>query len=375
MTASRSLRGRLVSTYAAVIAVVLVVVFFAVRVMTPAFVEQRVQNRLGSQGGQGAGPGGPPPQATSSVSTEVAQLYEDSLNLSLLIAAAVGIVIAIALAWWFTRRILGRLEEVQEATRQLAAGDYEHRLPPQDDAELADLADSVNTLGASLAATEQARARLVSDLAHEIRNPLATIESYMEGLIDGVLPANAETYHTVSAEAHRLQRLTSDLSLLSREQEGVLEMHPVAADLVVVAQRVADRLRVQYEAKGVQLTTDLGGELPVFGDPDRLDQALTNVVGNALSYTEAGGTVSVRGRLHGRDCVVDVTDTGRGIPAAELERIFSRFTRLQAGGPGTGIGLHIARRIAEMHEGTLTATSDGLGEGATFTLSIPRPPD
>lgn len=364
MRSRPTLRGRLVASYTAVVMAVVVAGFVTIRLLTPALFHQRIQARAGT-----GGPGGPGSAGTLPAGVEDA--YEEALTIALVVAAVIGLVVAVALATWLIRRLLGRFGDVQEASRRLAAGDYRHPIPEPEEEELADLVRSVNALGAGLAATDRTRAQLVSDLAHELRNPLATIEGYMEGLIDGVLPASADTYSTVAAEAHRLQRLTEDLSLLSKAQEGALalDLHPV--DLAEVADRVTDRLRSQFEAAGVELSARLDDPLPVVVDPDRIGQALTNVIGNALGHTPAGGNVTVSGsRSQGR-CRLTVTDTGAGIEPDQLEVIFSRFTRLDPQASGTGIGLNIARTIARLHEGDLTAHSRGPGAGATFTLVLP----
>jgi histidine kinase len=268
--------------------------------------------------------------------------------------------------------LLRTFNEVTAGARRLAEGHYDTRVDEPREAELADLAQSVNTLADSLQRTAETRARLVSDLAHEIRNPLSTIEGYMEGLIDGVLPPSRETYQAVSAEAHRLQRLTRDLSTLSKAQEGAIEYDMMDGDLAAIGRRVAETLAPQFEANEVTLSVRLGEPLPVHGDPDRLAQAVTNLLGNALAHTPPGGTVSVTGINDSASCSIAIADTGPGIPQTELETIFERFTRLDREQPGTGIGLNIARTLVRDHRGEVTAVSPGAGQGATFTVTLPR---
>jgi histidine kinase len=270
-----------------------------------------------------------------------------------------------------TRRLLGALNEVKDGAGLLAAGHFGTRVSEPREAELADLAHSINTLADSLDRTEQARARLVSDLAHEIRNPLSTIEGYMEGLIDGVLPASRETYEAVASEAHRLKGLTRDLSILSKAQEGALEYNLEDIDLRDVARRVIETLGPQYEINEVALEVALDKPLPVEGDAARLAQALTNLLGNALAHTPPGGTVILHGSIDATWCYLSVTDTGSGIPPEQVDTIFERFTRLDRDQPGTGIGLNIARTLVRGHGGDVTAESPGPGRGATFTVQLP----
>jgi signal transduction histidine kinase len=306
------------------------------------------------------------------VPTEIQEEYDRALTGALVVAMAIGLLIALVLGFWFTRRLLKTLNEVTDGARQLAEGRYKTRVPEPRETELADLAKSVNTLADSLDRTEQTRARLVSDLAHEIRNPLSTIEGYMEGLIDGVLPPSRETYEAVAGEAHRLKRLTRDLSTLSKAQEGAIEYTIENIDLADVASSVVDALRPQYELNQVDLKVTIEEPLPIKADSDRVAQALTNLVGNALAHTPPEGSVTLTGTATSRSCLLTIADTGSGIPQEQLETIFERFTRLDRGQPGTGIGLNIARTLVRAHGGDIQASSPGPGKGATFQLSLPR---
>lgn len=371
MIGRSTLRGRLVASYMVVVAAILAAGFLTVRWLTPTLAQRRVQ--AGGPGGAGRGPGGPVGE-DNAVPAQIQDAYNEALTVALIVAGVIGVLLALALAYWLSRRILGRVRDIQRATNRMAAGDYNEHVPEPAEAELAELTESINTLGAELAATDEARARLMSDLAHELRNPLATIEGYMEGLIDGVLPADDATYTIVADEAHRLKRLTDDLSLLARAQEGALHLDIVEIDLGEVARQVAQRLAPQYQAKGVALDIEIGDSLPVEGDGDRLHQVITNVVGNALVHTPADGSVTVQGRRLGAECQIAVIDTGTGIAGAQLERVFDRFARLDNASGGTGIGLHISRALARAHGGELTAHSDGVGKGATFRLVMPSRP-
>lgn len=194
----------------------------------------------------------------------------------------------------------------------------------------------------------------------------------MEGLIDGVLPSSTETFSIVAAEANRLGRLTKDLSLLSKAQEGALDLDLESIDLAEVATSVGDRLGPQYDVKGVDLSVEGMPGLRIMADRDRLTQAVMNVIGNALTHTPTGGSVTVRASGDGASCRLDVVDTGAGLRPGQAEVIFDRFTRLDADSAGTGLGLNIARTIARLHGGDLTASSAGPGNGSTFRFVFPR---
>ncbi len=373
MIGPRTLRGRLLGAQVIIVAVVVGAGMLTVRLLTPALFERGMRNQLGAPDGAGRGRG----SATTNdiLSTEIQDVYDNALTNAVVIASLTGLAAAVVLAAIISHVLLRRLGTIRNAAQRLAAGDYRHRIELPPETELAELAMSVNTLGATLDESEGARARLMSDVAHEIRNPLTTIEGYMEGLVDGVLPATAETFNEVGDEARRIKRIVEDLSFMSRAQEGVVSYEFEALDLAELCRQTVERLRPLANDAGIELVSSLEAELPALADRGRVTQALTNLVKNAFLHTPPGGTVTVAGRRTGRGgtesrCEITVVDTGDGIPAERLEIIFERFTRYRDG-PGIGIGLNIARSIAEGHGGELSAASAGVGHGTTFTLVLP----
>lgn len=190
--------------------------------------------------------------------------------------------------------------------------------------------------------------------------------------MDGVVPADDETFAGIAREAARLRRLAGDLSALSSsaEQDPLAEGGPVDVGQLVTS--VVELLRVQAEAKDVGLAADTGeGPAVVVGDPDRLTQVLTNIIGNAIQYTDEGA-VDVRVRVEEPNVVVEVDDSGRGLSDDDQRRVFERFYRVDEHfADGTGVGLTIAQQIVWAHRGSLTAHSDGEGTGTTFTITLP----
>jgi histidine kinase len=298
--------------------------------------------------------------------------FDDSFSRAITIAVLVGVLAAVAASGFAATRLLRPIERIRRAARRLASGFYTERVPVPGETELAALAADVNALGEALEQVEERRVRLVAEVAHELRTPLTTIQGYMEALLDGVLEPSDEIFAAAAREAARLQRVATDLSLLSRAEEGRLELQIQRIDLAAVAAEAAERLRPQFDANQVALVVACREQLPVDGDADRLAQVLINIVGNALSHTSASGSVEVTCERVGRIGRVAISDTGRGIPADQLGLIFERFYRIDREAPGgTGIGLTIARRIARLHGGDVTAASPGPGGGATFSVSIP----
>ncbi|MDX1619461.1 MAG: HAMP domain-containing sensor histidine kinase [Nitriliruptorales bacterium] len=320
-------------------------------------------------------------RALGPVSDAVARHLDQALTTALLLSLGIGVAAAIgaalAVSWVLSSRIARPIEDLSDAAKRLEAGELSARAPhPPSDDELADLTKAFNDMAGTLEHVEDTRRRLLNDLAHELRTPLSTIEGYLEGLADGVVSADAATWQTLRAAAARLHRLVDDIGLVSRAEEGRLDlerrqMRPVdaAADAVAAAHG-------PYLQAGVDLRNDVSADLPrVSADPDRIQQVLANLLDNARRHTSAGGQVIVSGRrTDDGDIAIDVTDTGEGIDPDNLPHLFERFyrgDRSRRSGPGSGIGLTIARAIARAHGGDLTARSDGTGRGATFTLVLP----
>jgi signal transduction histidine kinase len=270
-------------------------------------------------------------------------------------------------------RLLRPIDQLGAATRRMAAGDFATPVPVPAETELASLANDVNHLGEHLATIERRRTQLLGEVTHEMRTPITVIRGQAEGLIDGVVAPSPETFAAIADEASRLQRIVDDLTLLSRADEGTLDIDLTELDLGTVSAAAAERLRPQFEYADVALVVDLGDPpepIPIRGDVDRLTQVLSNLLGNALGQTSAGGTVTLRTGRRSSLAFVDVIDTGPGIPADEVERIFERFYRgAGASQAGRGIGLTIARSLARAHGGDVTV--EAAAPGATFRVSIP----
>ncbi|MDJ0325322.1 HAMP domain-containing sensor histidine kinase [Cryobacterium sp. PH31-AA6] len=309
--------------------------------------------------------------------TSVRSAFLSALTTSLIVGVLASVVTAGVVAAAVTGRLLRPLNAVRAATKLIAAGKYGGRVPVPSEPELAALATDVNTLAQALADTESRRTRLLGEVAHEMRTPLTVLDGYAEGLIDGVFPATPDTFGSLSEELRRLHRLSDDLSSLSRAQEQRLDLHPVEADLADLARSAAARLASQFDDSGVTLNIDADSTLPVQVDPDRITQVLTNLLGNALHATPAGGTVTITAGSVGDRGEVVVSDTGVGLAADDLERVFERFYRAPGQArrsAGSGIGLTIAREIARSHGGDVTAASPGKGQGSSFSILVPLRP-
>lgn len=299
-------------------------------------------------------------------------------------ALAVGIVTAgiaaAAISWLVARRLARPVQEVADATRRLAEGKLEVHVPdPHMGPEFATLTSSVNTLAERLASTESSRRQLTADLAHQLRTPIASMEATITAVKDGVLPVDTTTLDTLTEQSARLHRLVSDLEVVSRAQERQLLLNPEPVRVDTLVKTAVDAQRERFRAADVALNATIAARpLRVRADADRLQEVLANLLDNALRHTPAGGTVSITAQRQdsttGHLAIITITDTGQGFQPEMAERIFHRFQR----GPsstGSGLGLTIARAIAEAHHGTLTAASQGADHGTTFTLVLPSVTD
>lgn len=317
------------------------------------------------------------------MSPEVTRHAEEAFSSSLAIAITVAMLASLLAAglvsWFLVRRIARPVEELAGAAEVVAGGTYTVTVPTQPFArELEALSGSFSHMAYRLAETETSRTRLLADLAHELRTPLATLEAYIDGLEDGVVAPSEEAYATMRGQVSRLRRLASDLRESAAAAEHALHLAPVVLDAATAAADAVAAATPRYLAKGVELTLAPGASgLLVSADPERLGQVLSNLLDNALRHTPAGGHVRVAATADPAKAVITVSDDGDGIPDDQVTSIFDRFHRVDearasADGSGSGLGLTIARAIITDHGGTLTASSPGPGGGATFTLTLPR---
>jgi signal transduction histidine kinase len=233
-----------------------------------------------------------------------------------------------------------------------------------------------NAMAGRLAEVEATRRRLLADLGHELRTPVATIEAYVDAAEDGVLVPDEDTWAVLRAQTGRLRRLAEDIAAVSRAEEHQLDLHPrrvAVAELVGAAVAAAGP---RYADKGVTLATAVGASLPeLTADVERMGQVLGNLLDNALRHTPAGGTVTVRAEQDRPGVRITVADTGEGIAAEHLTHVFERFYRADAARDrsrgGSGIGLAIVRAIVTEHGGRVTAHSNGPGTGTAFVVSLP----
>jgi len=288
--------------------------------------------------------------------------------LALAAAGALGCILAAALAALLARSIARPVLRVADASSRLARGEEPDELPLGGSRELRGLAESFNSMAAQLARARSAERSFLLSVSHELKTPLTAIRAYSEAVEDGVLtPKRAGT--VIRTEAARLERLISDLISLARLDQRRFEIHPEPVDLAEIARESATRHARRARALGVRLNVDDEAPAPALADGDRLLQAVSNLVENALRCTPPGGAVTL-GAAPGR---LTVTDTGPGISPDELPRAFDRFflyRRYDGHRPvGTGLGLAIVRELVLAMDGDVDVTSSP--DGTEFTIRLP----
>jgi histidine kinase len=305
--------------------------------------------------------------------------FQEIFRQAVLVSIVAALIATIAVSLFISRHIVEPLHAISTVSQRLAQGFYRERAVVNSDDELADLSEHVNQLAEELEQIEQRRLALLSDVTHELRTPLATIEGYMEGLLDGIVRADRQTFTLILRETNRLQRLIEDLALLSRAEAGQIPIMTRPVRLRPLLEDLIAQFQPQCTADGITLELALPPILPlVLADSDRIGQVLINLLANALRYTQGGGRVTVRVIVESAYVRVSVEDTGIGITPDQLPNIFERFYRVDKSrartSGGSGIGLTIARHLVYAHGGTIWAESEGLGHGAAFHFTLPLAP-
>jgi signal transduction histidine kinase len=295
---------------------------------------------------------------------------ERAILIGLGVALLAALMTTFAASAWITRP-LGHMAEVAGS---IADGDYERRVLYRARDEIGQFSRAFNGMAAKLQTTEQVRRELLVTISHELRTPLSNIEGYMEGMLDGVMPNDPETFQLVRSEAQRLSRLVADIERVSRLEAGAEHIEPRHVPVAAVVGQAAEGMRPSFEEKGLQLEVEADGSARGWLDPDKVVQVLTNLLQNALRYTQSPGVVRVVARQETDSVRFSVEDSGIGIARSDLPHIFERFYRVdrsrsRASG-GAGIGLTVAKSLVEQMGGRIWAESEP-GHGTTFHFTLP----
>ncbi len=319
---------------------------------------------------------------SQSMETELFSQYTAAVYEAVSYAAIAALFAALLASFFISRQVVMPLTGMMGISHRIATGEYKERLVlpggQQVDRvdELGQLALSFNQMADKLEKTEIMRRELIGEISHELRTPLTAVKGYLEGLMDGVLTADPETYQQIHSEIDRLQRLVNDLQELSRVEAGAFQLHLTSVSPASLIERIKSTLGPQFEEKNIKLEISVEPNIPdILVDHDRIIQVLTNLVGNALQYSPNGEKVTIQVHRERSGVLFTVKDRGIGISANQLNYIFNRFyrtdkSRTRASG-GSGIGLTIAKALVQAHQGKIWAESEGDGKGSIFSFLIP----
>lgn len=296
-------------------------------------------------------------------------LFIRSSNLFLLYSTAGMGMLAVALSVLLARWLSHPLQRLTAAAEGIANGDLGQRVPITANDEIGRLAAAFNQMADSLESHERLRRQLVSNAAHELRTPLMVIRSELEAMQDGLLPTSPEALQSLHQETGRLTAILDGVDELSRAEASFLNLQREEVLLQPLFEGIATRFGRLVTENQARIATDCPADLVAWADPDRLSQILINLLTNALKATPDQGQVELRARQTATDTIIEVADTGHGIPAELLPHVFERFYKGSQG--GLGLGLAIVRELVAAHKGTIEVASQA-GRGTTFTLHLPR---
>ena len=305
---------------------------------------------------------------------ELVHGFETAWRRSTLWSVLVGTTAAGGLSYWVSRRIMQGLTNMEQITRQFAAGNFEARLPMSDIPEINQLGASFNRMADSLEGVEARRRELIGDMTHELRTPLTVVRGYLEQLADGEIEPSPDIYRRLAKETRRLERLVNDLQELSKAEAGYLTINIQRVNLRPLLEALVEKFTDQLLEDGPVLLLECPPSLPlVLADLDRTEQILVNLLGNAVRYTTKG-SITIRVWTDSSQLWIAVVDTGIGIAPKDLPHLFERFWRADSSrdrhSGGTGIGLTISQHLVELQGGKIQVESKP-GFGSKFQFSLP----
>ena len=301
--------------------------------------------------------------------------FTERVTRTLILAGLVAGVVGILLVLLLSRRMLGSIGNLTAAARRLGRGDLSSRVSVRGSDEVAELGHAFNNMADALEDSERQRRAMVSDVAHELRTPLANIQGHIEAMQDGLMQPNADNLDTVHQQTLHLNHLISDLRLLAETEAKELSLSMEPTEIGEIVNDAVGSFRLHADSASIRISTEIADGLPAVSvDRLRIRQVLGNLLDNAIRHTSAGGEVTVTARRQDGRVRVEVADTGTGIPPDALPHVFDRLYRAdpsrdRATG-GSGLGLTIARQLVEAHGGTIWAESEP-GQGSRFGFDLP----
>jgi signal transduction histidine kinase len=290
--------------------------------------------------------------------------------------AFLGFVLLVFTVGWGARslrRMFTPLDELFRASERVANGDYSVRVEEKGSPEIHSLMRSFNSMAERLQVHDQQRRNMLADVSHELRTPITVIQGNVEGILDGLYPADEPRLKSILEETQVLSRLVDDLRTLALAESGALRLKRESTNLAELIRDAVSGFEAQIKEKEIRVEMTLDGGEDANIDPQRIREVLTNLLSNALRYSPRGEEIQVRlteaNSSPERNVTISIEDHGPGIESAELPHVFERFYKSSDSG-GMGLGLSIAKYLVEAHHGRIWAESEP-GKGTTISFSLP----
>lgn len=313
-----------------------------------------------------------------------------------LVAAVIAFFVALFLGWLIVKSVATPLKHISTAAMAVANGNYAQQVPEKGPSEVKQVAVAFNSMARQVKSNQQAMKDFVSNVSHDLKTPLTSVQGFSQALLDGTAQDEATRRHAariIFDEASRMRRLVDDLLDLARIDAGQISVKSHPVNLNALVSLTLDGLAVQIAEKNITIENHLPPLPPIMGDGDRLKQVFTNIIDNAIKYTPSGGRIVIAGGKNdvppdastvirsrkesapNRQFVkIVISDNGPGIPKEDLARIFERFYQVEKSRKrpgGTGLGLAIAHNIVKAHGGHISVSSE-LGRGTAFSVWLPE---
>ncbi len=295
-----------------------------------------------------------------------------------ILAAFVCLFAGYILIYYLTRNMVKPLRQMSAAAKQFATGDFSYRIKAEGYDEIVELSEAFNDMASSLDALESSRSSFVANVSHELKTPMTTISGFIDGILDGTIPREKQTYYLneVSKEVHRLSHLVVSMLNMSKIETGEVVVNASNIDLSGQLISIFLSFEKAIEDKNIDIRgLDDLAPCTLSADHDMIYQAFYNLVDNAVKFTNDGGYIEVNKTDTGDFCEISIKNSGHGIPEEDLPKIFDRFYKVDKSrsldANGSGLGLYMVKLIIELHGGSITAESDGKTYSC-FTVSLPK---
>lgn len=295
------------------------------------------------------------------------------------LASLISLTITGLFSYYLAKRITTPLQEMNQAARRIARGQFAQRVNVKTQDELGELGATFNVMAQELAGLDQMRKAFVANVSHDLRSPLTSLHGFIRAFLDDAIPSERQRHYLtlMQEQTERMMKLVNDLLDLARIEAGQLEMRPVNFNLSELVRQVVAHLEPDWMKKQaiVELIAEETPDIHVIADPDRIDQVLVNLLQNAIQFSAPASLIEVL--LQQADqAVLSIRDHGPGIRPEELEAIWERFykaDRARTTKAGTGLGLSIVKHILDLHQSPIHVQSE-VGKGTIFTFTLPLAP-